>query len=1359
MTVKEKYIVHHDSLVNDSFNEIYTFDAVSYKFTYLNSSALNNLGYSMEEMLKLTPIDIKPDYDINSFENLVLPLKNKQKPKIQFYTNHQRKDGTLYPVEVHLQLSSKGKSPCFSAFIIDITEKRKLEINLLESYNIINSSPITVFRWEGKKKWNTSFVSENVINLLGYTAKEFLENKISYKDVIHPEDFNRIDKELFDYYKSKQKKKLVQEYRVITKDSSIKWVRDFPLIHQVKNKTTFNAVLQDITENINIKKVLINSEKKFKDLFEKSNDALLIIKNNIFIDCNIATSKMLGYSSKKEFLNVHPSKLSPKTQPDGKDSYIKAEEKMSIALKKGSHRFEWMHTKKSGKEFPVEVLLTTIYNEENNKVIYCVWRDITKRKQSENELKESQKKFKKLYNNSPDMFLSVSAKDASILQCNDTLIKKTGYSRKEIIGTPVFNMYQEDSIEKVKKAFKQFTTKGNVKNVELNLKKKNGDILIILLNAKAVKDETGNILHSISSWTDITERKIIENKLTESEEENRLIIESSPLCIHQINLQDQIITINPAGVKMMCINSDKEIIGTNYLDAVANSHKDRIHKLIQKAKKGEDVFTEFISRDQRIFSTSFIPIFNKEKAVIRLMGITQDITERKKTENELIKSESNLLQSQKVANLGSYVLDIKNMSWTSSKILDDIFGINKSFFRNINGWINIVHPEDREDMMLYFENNILKKHEKFDKQYRIVKINNKKECWVHGLGELEFDDNGNPIKMLGTIQDITKYKKNELELFEKNQLLEKHISNTPLAHIYFDLNCNVKSWNLAAEKIFGYTATEAIGKNIIDLVTPERERNKLISQSKDKSINGRVMPFSTNENITKQGNTIICNWYNTILNDQNNDPIGSASLIEDITYHKEKEVILLENENRLSSIYNTVDDIIFYLDIVSEGVYKFNSVNKSFCNVTGLSKDQIIGKLISEVIPEPSLSLVLEKYQQAITEKSLVKWEETSNYPNGVLTGIISVSPIFDSQGQCINIVGSVHDITEKKKIEAELEKYRKQLEDENVFLKEEIALSFNYEDMVYSSLEISEVLTQVEQVAATDATVLVLGETGTGKELIAKAIHNTSDRKHNPLIRVNCAAIPTELIESELFGHIKGSFTGALQNRIGKFELAHGGTLFLDEIGELPFALQPKLLRAIQEGEIEPIGCSKIKKLYVRIIAATNRDLKKEVEEKRFREDLYFRLNVFPITVPPLRKRIEDIPVLIDHFVNKYCKKHNKDIKYISDATLQKMKSYEWPGNVRELENLIERAVIISNKDLLNIKEFETSSTSQKATTIKHGNTALEEVQRNHIIKILNKTNWKIDGKQGAAILLDIKPSTLRDRMKKFGIKRPKQK
>ncbi len=338
------------------------------------------------------------------------------------------------------------------------------------------------------------------------------------------------------------------------------------------------------------------------------------------------------------------------------------------------------------------------------------------------------------------------------------------------------------------------------------------------------------------------------------------------------------------------------------------------------------------------------------------------------------------------------------------------------------------------------------------------------------------------------------------------------------------------------------------------------------------------------------------------------------------------------------------------------------------------------------------------------------------------------------------------------KAVNTELKTLKKELEQENSYLREEIDLVFNYEEMVYGSRAFSEVLTNVEQVAGTNATVLLLGESGTGKELIARAVHNTSARKNKPLIKVNCAAIPNELIESELFGHKKGSFTGAFQDKLGKFQLADGGTLFLDEIGELPLEMQPKLLRAIQESEIEQIGGTTTHKVDIRIIAATNRDLEKEIKEKNFREDLFFRINVFPITIPPLRERIEDIPILIEHFVNKYSKLYNKKIKFISEKTKSSLQSYAWPGNVRELENLVERAVILSNDEKLNIPNFQSSP---EETLISATALSLDDVQRNYIKKILKQTHWKIEGDDGAANLLQIKPSTLRDRMKKLGIEK----
>ncbi|WP_339712853.1 sigma-54 dependent transcriptional regulator [uncultured Kriegella sp.] len=335
-----------------------------------------------------------------------------------------------------------------------------------------------------------------------------------------------------------------------------------------------------------------------------------------------------------------------------------------------------------------------------------------------------------------------------------------------------------------------------------------------------------------------------------------------------------------------------------------------------------------------------------------------------------------------------------------------------------------------------------------------------------------------------------------------------------------------------------------------------------------------------------------------------------------------------------------------------------------------------------------------------------------------------------------------------------ELNALRNQLEQENVYLKNELDLAFNYEDMVYGSAVFSNVLTEVEKVAPTTATVMLFGESGTGKELLARAIHNIGLRNDKPLIKVNCSAIPKELIESEFFGHKKGSFTGAYSDKIGKFELADGGTLFLDEIGEMPLDMQPKILRFLQEGEIEVVGGTELRKLNVRVIAATNKNLKEEIENKRFREDLYFRLNVFPIKVPPLRERQDDIPLLLEHFIDKFNKSYGKSIKYIADEAMSKLKVYAWPGNIRELENLIERAVILSNDETLVIPGFESQAQKTKLPII-NKDLSLDTVQRNHILQVLEQCNWKISGQDSASTLLKLKPSTLRDKMAKLGIKK----
>lgn len=331
----------------------------------------------------------------------------------------------------------------------------------------------------------------------------------------------------------------------------------------------------------------------------------------------------------------------------------------------------------------------------------------------------------------------------------------------------------------------------------------------------------------------------------------------------------------------------------------------------------------------------------------------------------------------------------------------------------------------------------------------------------------------------------------------------------------------------------------------------------------------------------------------------------------------------------------------------------------------------------------------------------------------------------------------------------AEIKKLKEQLERERAYLQEEIKLAYNHEKIIGQSDGLKYVLYKIEQIAGSNTTVLIHGETGTGKELVARAVHNLSLRKNRALVKVNCATLPANLIESELFGHEKGSFTGSSSKHLGRFEVANGATLFLDEIGELPLELQAKLLRVLQDGEFERVGSSHTIKVDVRIIAATNRNLEEEVRMGRFREDLWYRLNIFPITIPPLRDRADDIPHLVDFYVNKIAMRMGKSIKIIPKIVMTALQTYHWPGNIRELENVLERAVINSSGPKLHlVDEFKKPGKELFANQ-----KTLEAVEREYIIRVLEQTKWKVSGKNSASEILGLDRSTLRGRMCKLNI------
>jgi PAS domain S-box-containing protein len=513
---------------------------------------------------------------------------------------------------------------------------------------------------------------------------------------------------------------------------------------------------------------------------------------------------------------------------------------------------------------------------------------------------------------------------------------------------------------------------------------------------------------------------------------------------------------------------------------------------------------------------------------------------------------------------------------------------------------------------------------------------------------------------------------------------------------------------------------------------------------------------------------------NVSFPDQDSDFLNALMCLVDISELKRTQEELQASQELLDKTFSSLEEAVFVVDASDRTIVTCNPAVK---RIFGYETDEVIGRNTKFLHVNHDM---YEDFGEALFRSLDINGSYHVEFQMKRKGGSIfftehTATQIFDHAGNRSAIVSAVRDITQRKKAQEALIKANKELEmlkerlyEENIYLQEEIRLNQNFENIIGESNAIKRVFAQVEQVSSTDATVLILGETGTGKELLARALHANSRRKHQPLIKIDCAAIPPTLIESEFFGHEKGAFTGAIKSRVGRIALADEGTIFLDEIGELPKDIQSKLLRVLQEGEFEPVGSSKTQKVDIRVIAATNRDLWKAVQDGSFRLDLYYRLSVFPIKVPSLRDRREDIPLLSSFFTQHFAQKINKKIESLSQESIRQLVAYDWPGNVRELQNVIERAVITSREGRLALEPMMPSRESKPMIDTKKSQKLsyegpiltteeMQQLERENLIRALKTAGWRISGKNGAAFLLGMPPSTLSSRIKALGIKRPK--
>ena len=602
------------------------------------------------------------------------------------------------------------------------------------------------------------------------------------------------------------------------------------------------------------------------------------------------------------------------------------------------------------------------------------------------------------------------------------------------------------------------------------------------------------------------------------------------------------------------------------------------------------------------------------------------------------------------------------------------------------------------------------------------------------------------IVSFAVIRDITAKKEIEEALQrseERFRLLVEDVKD--YAIFMLDPEGRVASWNAGAQHIKGYTAEEIVGQHFsrfyaeddIRRRKPEEELRIAASEGKLEDEGWRLR---------KDGSRFWADVVITAIRNPKGDLLGFAKITRDFTERKATEERLERSESRFRALFEFSPDAI----VVTDHQGRITEVNTQVENMFGYSPSELAGQPVEMLIPE--------RFRRAHPGHRIDYVERSRTRPMGAgleLRGLRKDGTEFPvdimlsavESGDSKMILSVVRDLSEKMRAQEELERKER----EKLYLEEELN-DHLFEDIVGESTALRKVLKQVETVAPTNTTVLILGETGTGKELIARAIHQLSPRNSRSLIKLNCSAIPSGLLESELFGHEKGAFTGAVAQRIGRLELADGGTLFLDEVGDLPSELQPKLLRALQEHEFERLGGSRSISVDVRLVAATNRNLEQMVANREFRSDLYYRLRVFPITLPSLRDRRADIPLLVRYFVSKHARRMSKQIESIPLEVMKALTKWDWPGNVRELENFIERSVILSKGPNLRIPLNELVD---PVKTRAAEDATLESNDREHILGVLRQTKGVIAGAQGAAARLGLKRTTLNSKLKKLGIER----
>ena len=1047
---------------------------------------------------------------------------------------------------------------------------------------------------------------------------------------------------------------------------------------------------------------------------------------------------------------------------------------------------------------------------------YLLVIDLTDHRRAEEALCESEERYRLLVVNAPVGIHEIDL-EGRLITINETGLKMLGEDEeKSTRGKMYVDLIRPENRSRIE-ALQEHALSGEPSQ-QFEFKATNGlGSKYFLSSLVPLKDSQGNVMKLMGVSLDITKRKSIEEELESQRTFLRQMIDLNPSFVFAKDQQGRFTLANQAladayGTTVENLIGARETNFSRNITEVERFRRDDLEVMNTLRDKLilEESFTDF-KGEVRWLQTIKRAILNANNKADQILGISTDITLHKKAQDALREGEERyraVVESQ--TELVCRFLPDTTLTFVNGAYCH-CFG--KTRKELVGQRFLALIPKNEQQLVVAKLKDLVQNPKITKYEHKVIQTDGSRG-WQQWIDYPICDSDGNVREIQSVGRDITDRKRAEellkktrdelevrvkertAELSEinsalKNEILERKKTEESLRKSYDllngltegttdvvyvkDLSGRYLMMNSAGAKILKKAKEEIIGGDDKMLFSSDAA-NSILRRDRQIIASGEGETYE--ESMTVAGSTRTFFSTKGPLRDHQGNIIGIIGITRDVTQRKQAEEALQASEERFRALYHNNPSMFFTVN--TEGV--IISVNVFGASQLGYTVKELIGQSVFAIFYDEDKKAAQKQFKNFVNGSTPIgHWEFRKVHRNGSVLWVKETARMVKGIDDELVILVVCENITHRKQAEIELKKAHDELEErvrertgelslaltqvkdlknrlqaENVYLQEEIKLSHNFEEIVTKSGVLKKTLSQVEQVATTGATVLILGESGTGKELIARAVHNLSTRRDRSLVKVDCAALPGNLIESELFGHEKGAFTGAVSRRIGRFELADGGTIFLDEIGELPLNLQTKLLRILQYSEFERVGGTTTINVDVRVIAATNRNLERAVRESFFREDLYFRLNVFPIRIPPLRERKEDIPLLVRHFIQKFTARLSKNIKRIPHEALDALMEYAWPGNVRELENIIERAVIVTKGPTLDLGE-QPGTPLNSAEQISDNHTpTIKEVEQSLIRKALEESSWIIQGDRGAAVRLDMPPSTLRERMKKYHIKRP---